>query len=63
MIVNEPKVREQLLALLSRKDYRPLNKSEIGRKFGVSGRARVALRKTLRDLPSAHPQGSIRLAG
>jgi len=50
MIVNEPKIREQLLALLSRKDYRPLNMIEIGRKFGVTGRARVALRKTLRDL-------------
>src|SRR4029078_9785889 len=50
MIVNEPKIREQLLALLSRKDYRPLNMIEIGRKFGVTGRARVTLRKTLRDL-------------
>jgi ribonuclease R len=50
MIVNEPKIREQLLGLLSRKDYRPLNKIEIARKLGVSGRARVALRKTLRDL-------------
>ena len=50
MIVNEPKIREQLLALLSRKDYRPLNKVEIARKFGVTGRARVELRKTLRDL-------------
>jgi ribonuclease R len=50
MIVNEPKIREQLLGLLSRKDYRPLNKIEIARKLGVSGRAPVALRKTLRDL-------------
>ena len=50
MIVNESRIREQLLALLSRKDYRPLNKIEIARKFGVGGRARVALRKTLRDL-------------
>src|SRR4030095_16809524 len=50
MIVNEPRIREQIFALLSRKDYRPLNKIEITRKFGVSGSARVALRKTLRDL-------------
>jgi ribonuclease R len=50
MIHNEPKIREQLIALLSRKDYRPLNKTEIARKFGVSGSAKVALRKTLRDL-------------
>src|SRR5262245_8712767 len=60
MIVNEPKIREQLLALLSRKDYRPLNKTEIARKFGVSGRARVALRKTLRDLERAGEIARIR---
>src|SRR6185369_85330 len=50
MTANGSKISEQLLALLSRKDYRPLNKIEIGRKLGVTGRARVALRKTLRDL-------------
>src|SRR5262252_41644 len=60
MIVNEPKVREQLLALLSRKDYRPLNKIEIARKFGITGRARVALRKTLRDLERAGEIARIR---
>ena len=60
MIANEPNFREQLLALLSRKDYRPLNKIEIARKFGVSGRARVALRKTLRDLERAGEIARIR---
>jgi len=60
MIVNEPRIREQLLALLSRKDYRPLNKIEIARKFGVTGRARVALRKTLRDLERAGEIARIR---
>jgi ribonuclease R len=50
MIANAPRSREQILALLSRKDYRPLNKIEIARKLGLSGRARVALRRTLRDL-------------
>ena len=60
MIANEPKFREQLLALLSRKDYRPLNKIEIARKFGVSGRARVALRKTLRALERAGEIARIR---
>src|SRR5215467_13322494 len=60
MIVNEPKIREQLLALLSRKDYRPLNKVEIARKFGVTGRSRVALRKTLRDLERAGEIARIR---
>ena len=50
MSSNGRKIREQILALLSRKDYRPLNKIEIARKIGVSGSARVALRGTLRDL-------------
>ena len=60
MIVNEPRIREQLLALLSRKDYRPLNKIEIARRLGLSGRARVALRKTLRDLERAGEIARIR---
>jgi ribonuclease R len=50
MSSNGRKIHEQIFALLSRKDYRPLNKIEIARKIGVSGSARVALRKTLRDL-------------
>src|SRR5215510_3742007 len=60
MTHNKPSIREQLLALLSRKDYRPLNKIEIARKFGVSGRARVALRKTLRELERAGEIARIR---
>src|ERR1051325_7147927 len=60
MIVNEPKNREQLIALLSRKDYRPLNRTEIARQFGMTGRARVALRKTLRDLERAGEIARIR---
>ena len=54
------KIREQVLALLARTDYRPLNKIEIARKFGVNGRARVALRKTLRDLERAGEIARIR---
>jgi ribonuclease R len=50
MIANGPTIREQILALLSRKDYRPLNRIEIAGKIGVSGSARVVARKTLRDL-------------
>jgi ribonuclease R len=60
MSVNEPKIREQVLALLSRKDYQPLNKIEIASKLGVSGRARVALRNTLRDLERAGQIARIR---
>jgi len=51
MIENGPMIREQILALLSRKDYRPLNKIEIARKLGVSGGARAALRNATRALP------------
>jgi len=60
MSVNETKIREQILAVLSRKDYRPLNKIEIANKLGVSGRARVALRGTLRDLERAGEIARIR---
>jgi ribonuclease R len=60
MSVNETKIREQIFALLSRKDYRPLNKIEIARKLGVSGRARVALRRTLRDIERAGEIARIR---
>src|SRR6266481_3755521 len=60
MIANGPRIREQILSLLSRKDYRPLNKVEIAGKIGASGRARVALRKTLRDLERAGEIARIR---
>ena len=60
MSANETKIREQILALLSRKDYRPLNKIEIASKLGVSGSARVVLRGTLRDLERAGEIARIR---
>src|SRR5213593_4307957 len=50
MAVNGRKIREQVLALLARKDYRPLNKVDIARKLGLAASERVALRKTLREL-------------
>src|SRR5881227_34951 len=50
MAVNGRKIREQVLALLARKDYRPLNKVDIARRLGFGGSERVALRKTLREL-------------
>ncbi|PYK26998.1 MAG: ribonuclease R [Verrucomicrobia bacterium] len=60
MTANGRKMTEQILALLSRKDYRPLNKTEIARKIGVSGRARVTLRGMLRDLERAGEIARIR---
>src|SRR5438132_1732214 len=50
MALNGRNIREQILSLLARKDYRPLNKLDIARKLGVTGAVRVALRKSLREL-------------
>jgi ribonuclease R len=60
MAVNGCNIREQVLALLARKDYRPLNKIEIARKIGVSGRALVVLRRALRELERAGEIARIR---
>src|SRR5260370_35430939 len=60
MSANETKIREQILALLSRKDYLTLNKIEMSSKLGVSGSARVVLRGTLRDLERAGEIARIR---
>ena len=60
MSSNGRKIRDQIFALLSSKDYRPLNKIEIARKIGVSGSARVALRRMLRDLELAGEIARIR---
>ena len=57
---HEVRIRDELLGLLSRKDYRPLNKDEIARKLGVTGKTRVALRKNLRDLERAGEIARIR---
>ena len=50
MAGNGRNIRDQILALLARKDYRPLDKVEMGRRLGVTGSGRVALRQTLREL-------------
>ena len=60
MTVNGLKIREEILALLAKKGYRPLNKTEIARKIGVSGKVRVALRRTLRELERAGEIARIR---
>src|SRR5437762_12374910 len=53
MPLNGRKIQEQVLVLLARKDYRPLNKVDIARKFGLTASERVALRKSLRELERA----------
>jgi ribonuclease R len=47
---NGRNIRDQILALLARKDYRPLDKTDIARMLGVTGDGRVAVRKTLRQM-------------
>ena len=54
------KLRQEILALLRRRDYRPLDKIEIGRKLGLKTNERVALRKTLRELEHAGEIARIR---
>jgi ribonuclease R len=50
MASNGRNIREQILGLLARKDYRPLNPIDIARKLGVTAAGKVALRKSLREL-------------
>ncbi len=49
MTANGRNIREQVLSLVARKDYRPLNKIDIGRKLDLTASQRVALRKILRE--------------
>jgi ribonuclease R len=60
MAANGRKIREQILALLARKDYRPLNRSDIARELGLTGTQRNAVRKTLRELERAGTIARIR---
>src|SRR5213595_2620578 len=60
MAINGRKIREQVLALLARKDYRPLDKTDIGRKLDLTASERVALRKILRELERAGQIARIR---
>jgi len=60
MTLNGRNIREQILLLLARKDYRPLNRTDIARKLGLSGAGRVALRKNLRELERAGQIARIR---
>jgi len=60
MAANGRNIREQVLALLARRDYRPLNKIDIARQLGLTGTQRNALRKTLRELERAGEIARIR---
>src|ERR1700737_1152238 len=60
MALNGRNIREQILGLLARKDYRPLNKIDIARKLGLTAAERVALRKSLRELERAGEIARIR---
>src|SRR5437870_13903507 len=60
MPVNGRKIQEQVLALLARKDYRPLNKVDMARELRLAASERVVLRKTLRQLERAGEIARIR---
>ena len=60
MASNGRNIREQILGLLARKDYRPLNPIDIARKLGLTGAGKVALRKSLRELERAGEIARIR---
>src|SRR6266853_3514252 len=60
MAANGRKIREQVLAVLDRKGYRPLNRIDIARELGLTGTQRNALRKSLRELERAGEIARIR---
>ncbi|MBO0695464.1 MAG: ribonuclease R, partial [Verrucomicrobia bacterium] len=60
MASNGRNIRKQILGLLARKDYRPLNKADIARELGLTSAERVALRKSLRELERAGEIARIR---
>src|SRR5438067_7312872 len=60
MTANGRKIQQQVLALLARKDYRPLNTIDIARELGLTGTQRNPLRKTLRELERAGEIARIR---
>jgi ribonuclease R len=60
MASNGRNIREQILGLLARKDYRPLDPIDIARKLELTGAGKVALRKSLRELERAGEIARIR---
>ncbi|HEY6110879.1 MAG TPA: ribonuclease R [Chthoniobacterales bacterium] len=53
MSKNGRKIRDDVLALLRRANYRPLDRAEIARELDLKRNQRIALRNTLRDLERA----------
>jgi len=60
MTADGRKIRPQIMALLGRRDYQPLDKTEIARALGLKSDQRVALRKELRELERAGEIARIR---
>jgi ribonuclease R len=60
MTADGRKIRPQIMALLGRRDYRPLDKTEIARALGLKSDQRVALRKELHELERAGEIARIR---
>src|SRR5438876_7818681 len=60
MTADGRKIRPQILALLGRRDYQPLDKTEIARALGLKSDQRVGLRKELRELERAGEIARIR---
>jgi ribonuclease R len=60
--MKQPKtaLQPRILSLLRQKDYRPLDKMEMGRKLGLNQNQRVELRKTLREMEYAGEIARIR---
>jgi ribonuclease R len=47
---NGRNIKHEILSLLSRKDYQPLDRNQIERELGVKGSDRLALRRLLREM-------------
>src|SRR5213593_1068662 len=60
MASNGRKIQQQILALLARKDYRPLDKNGLANALGRKSGVRMGLNKTLRQLERAGEIARIR---
>ena len=60
MASNGRKIHQQILALLARKDYRPLDKNELAKTLGRKSGVRMGLNQALRELERAGEIARIR---